>query len=109
MVNGVNDDTRSKWFPAIIAVVGAAIGSSGGLALVFNTDAGKDFRPDPFTGAEGASLTTRVGHLETELSEHLNNLPADINQFDRRIAVLESQYLLILQNQGRILDRLDKL
>ena len=106
---GNGDAVGGKLHPIAIAIVSAFIGSGGGIALVYNTDAGQSLtRPDPFTGSEGASLEERVNHIEGDLGSHLSRHPDETNQFDRRIATLEAQYAIILQNQARILDRLEK-
>ena len=97
-----------RWNPAVVGIVCAVLGSSGGVALVFNTPIGEGItRPDPFTGTQGAALISSVVRVESQIDDHLHNHPSDVNQFDRRIATLEAQYAIILQNQGRILDRLD--
>ena len=106
---GNGDAVGGKLHPIAIAIVSAFIGSGGGIALVYNTDAGQSLtRPDPFTASEGASLGARIEHIEKDLNDHVLRHPSDENQFDRRIATLEAQYAIILQNQARTLDRLDK-
>ena len=98
----------SKWTPVAVAIIGAFLGSSGTVAVYLGTPIGQEIvRPDPFTGTQAVALEQNVSRLEHGLEQHLTNHPDDVNQFDRRIAVLESQYAIILQNQGRILDRLD--
>ena len=98
----------TKWSPALIAIVGAIIGSGGGIALVFNTPIGSSItRPDPFTGTQASSLIANVERLEAEIDGHIFKHPDISNQYDRRIAVLESQYHTLLLNQQRILDKLD--
>ena len=102
-----NDDHRH---PLLAVIVGSILGGGGTIGVFLGTPAGKSFaRPDPFTGTEGAQLKQRVVHIEQDVSDHLNNHPDVENQFDRRIATLEAQYAIILQNQGRILDRLDSM
>ena len=104
--NGKRDGNR--WTPIIIAVVGAALGSLGTVSIYLGTPIGQEIaRPDPFTGTQASALTTRIEHLESDVGNHLDHHPDRENQFDRRIATLEAQYAIILQNQARILDRLD--
>jgi hypothetical protein len=104
--NGKRDG--SKLTPILVAVIGAFVGSSGTIAIYLGTPIGQEIaRPDPYTGSQAAALTTRVEYLEAEVDAHVNRHPDQENQFDRRIATLEAQYAIILQNQGRILDRLD--
>ena len=106
---GNGDVAGSKWHPLAIAVLSALLASGGTIGVVFNTSAGERIaRPDPFTGTQGASLEERVNHIEGDLGSHLSRHPDETNQFDRRIATLEAQYAIILQNQARILDRLEK-
>ena len=103
-----------KWNPILIAVVSTIIGSGSGVALVFNTPTGQQAiqstaRPDPFTGSQGAVLTERVLHLEQEIRLHEGNHPDIINQFDRRITVLEVQYDGIMGYLERIDKKIDNL
>ena len=106
---GNGDAAGGKWHPLAVAVLSALLASGGTIGVVFNTSAGEQLaRPDPFTGSQGASLEARVEHIEKDLNDHVLRHPSDENQFDRRIATLEAQYAIILQNQARILDRLDK-
>ena len=99
---------HGKWNAPAIAIIAAIIGSGGGIALVVNSPLGSGItRPDPFTGTEGEALTERVDHTESMIDSHVFAHPDISNQYDRRIAVLESQITTILANQERILDRLD--
>lgn len=57
-------------YPLLVALIGAFLGSSGSVALVFNTPLGEQAaRPDPFTGAQGATLATRIDRLQSDLDE----------------------------------------
>lgn len=105
--NGKHDG--NKWTPLIIAAIGAAIGSLGTVTVVFNTPYGQAVaRPDPFTGTQATALTQIVEHIEEDITDHITAHPDQTNRFDRRIATLEAQYAIVLANQGRILDRIDK-
>ena len=112
MANGEYNKKRNGDYrhPVLAVVLGSILGGGGTLGVFLGTPVGQDIaRPDPFTGTEGAKLVQRVVHIENDLGTHLNHHPDTENQFDRRIAVLESQYAIILANQQRILDRLDSL
>ncbi len=92
-------------YPIAVAVIGAMLGSSGTVALVFGSPIGSEItRPDPFTGTQAAVLEDRIKRLE----QHIVNHPYDRGH-DRRITALEIHYEQIIQNQERILDRLDAL
>ena len=65
--------------------------------------------PDRYTGAEAAALIGRFDRLESNFGTHISQHPDKNNQYDRRIAVLESQYATLLRNQQRMLDKLDEL
>jgi hypothetical protein len=99
-----------KYTPVLVAIVGAFIGSSGTVAIYVNTPIGQKItRPDPFTGTQAAALIERMDRVESDVSAHRMRHPSDDMQYDRRIAVLETKFSIILQNQGRILDRLDNM
>ena len=110
MANGEYDKKRNGDIrhPVLAVVLGALLGGGGSIGVFLSTPVGQEFaRPDPFTGSQGAKLIQRVSHIEEDVANHLSHHPDAENQFDRRIATLEAQYAIILQNQGRILDRLD--
>ena len=112
MANGEYDKKRNGDYrhPVLAVVLGSILGGGGTLGVFLGTPVGQDIaRPDPFTGSQGAELIQRVIHIEEDVTKHLSHHPDAENQFDRRIATLEAQYAIILQNQGRILDRLDSL
>lgn len=90
----------------LVAIVSSILGATGGPYLLVRV-APDALRPDPFTGQQGAALTARVAHLEDEMNSHLTRHPDLVNQFDRRITRLETQYEQIIANQKRILDRLN--
>ena len=97
-----------KWTPVLVAVVAAAIGSLGTVSIYLGTPLGQEVvRPDPFTGTQATALITRLGRIETDITNHIRRHPDEINQFDRRITTLEVQFTQILANQKRILDKLD--
>jgi len=83
-------------------IFGAFISGLGGNYLVMRNVAPETIAPDRYTGSQGEAL-------ERTLEYHLSNHPDIANQFDRRITRLEAQYAIILANQDRILNRLDRL
>ena len=97
-----------KWSGILVAIIAAAVGSLGTVSIYLGTPIGQNVaRPNPWT-----SLQATASHKQTDsrliiLEEHVRNHPDRTNQFDRRIAVLESQYSTLLLNQQRILDKLD--
>lgn len=104
-----NGKGNGRWGSILIGVVAAAIGSTGTVAIYLNTDIGQSVaRPDPFLGAQGRVLESRIAALEQINRSHISNHPDAVNQFDRRISQLEARVELILANQSRILDRLER-
>lgn len=98
----------SRYSPILVAILGAAIGSGGGIGVYHSTDLGARLsRPDPFTGSQADALIHRIERLEKAHGAHITAHPDQINQFDRRITTLEAQYPLIMQSLARIEGRLD--
>ena len=91
-----------------VAVISAAVGSISGPLLLVQFGGSDVVAPDRFTGTQAATLIERVDHIEENQQRHLNNHPDQTNRFDRRITALETQIQLVLQNQQRILNRLDR-
>ena len=88
-------------------LAGAVLSGAGGNYIWMRNVGPELLAPDRFTGAQGEVLTQRVDRLEGYIDEHFSTHPDKANQFDRRIATLEAQYVIILSNQQRILDRLE--
>ena len=104
-----NGGHGTKWTTVLVACVGAFVGSSGTVALVFNSPRGQEIaRPDPFTGTQAATLRTGLHDLQVDFSSHVRQ-PPDNRDHDLRITTLEVQFDQILSNQVRILERLDRL
>ena len=100
----------NTWNPVLVGVVSAVLGSGGAISVMFGTPIGQEIaRPDPFTGKQGATLIERVSHLERDMATHVNTHPDMVNQFDRRITVLEVQYEGITSMLERIEKKLDRL
>ena len=90
----------SKWTPVVVAIVGAFLGSAGTISIYLGTPTGQKLaRPDPYTGTQAAAL-------EDKLNDHLQSHPDRL--LDIRVTRLETQYTIILNNQQRILDRLER-
>ena len=103
-----NTKNGTKWHPVLIAILGAILGSSGSIFVVFGTPLGQSVaRPDPFTGTQAASLIADIRRVESDIDMHITRHPDKLNQFDRRITTLEVQFSQILDNQTRILNKLD--
>ena len=73
--NGTERVANGKWTPILIAVISAALGSSGGIALVFNTPFGEGLaRPDPWTATQADArykqTNARLNNLEYHVKEH---------------------------------------
>jgi len=104
----------NKWNGVLVAIVGAILGSSGGIALVFNTPVGASIiqstaRPDPLTGTQARALTHEIEQLEAQIMFHIREHPDRVNQFDRRITVLETQYSTMISTLRRIEEKLDSI
>lgn len=85
-------DHGSK-YPLVVAVLGAFLGSSGSVALVFNSPLGKDLsRPDPFTGSQGAALEQRLSKVQSELSDIKVILNRDMTRHEERLNNLEKHH-----------------
>ena len=89
--------------------LGAVISGAGGNYLFMQNISPDIIAPDRFTGEQGHALIERVSHVSDVIDFHVNNHPDRENSFDRRIAVLESQYVTVIKNQERIIYKLDEL
>jgi len=89
-------------------LIGAVLSGAGGNYIWMRNVGPEVLAPDRFTGTQGTALIERVERLENRIGTHEFTHPDKANQFDRRIATLEAQYVIILQNQQRILDRLER-
>ena len=80
--------------PLLVALIGTFLGSTGSVALVFNSPIGKEIaRPDPFTGAQGAALEERMGTLQDGISDIRMILDRGIlPRSEERIGNLESHH-----------------
>jgi hypothetical protein len=88
-------------------LIGAVLSGAGGNYVWMRNVGPEIMAPDRFTGAQAGVLIEQVAALQQDMGYHLNNHPDTKLQFDRRIATLEAQYVILLANQVRILDKLD--
>jgi len=100
-LNGNNGKNGLK--PVFLALyfLGVVLSGSGGTYVWLRTTGPEMVAPDRFTGTEAAAL-------KLEINQHIRSHPDQENRFDARITRLEAQYTIILANQARILDRLDR-
>ena len=89
--------------------LGAVLSGAGGNYLFMQNIAPDTIAPDRFTGSEAHQLIERVSRIEDTVEFHIGTHPDKTQSFDRRIAVLESQYTTLIRNQQRIIDKLDEL
>ena len=107
--------TNGKWTPVLIAVISAALGSSGGIALVFNTPFGEGLaRPDPWTATQADArykqTNARLNNLEGHVRSHPDaELRAEIADLRADYRAFKASQDLIIKNQDRILLKLDSL
>lgn len=94
----------------IVAIISAVVGSAGGPFVLVKLGV-NPYRHDPATGTEVKLLENRLSAVEG----HVKNHPDEKGDFDARIyenraeiKVINSQLDTIIQNQGRILGRLDR-
>ena len=87
--------------------IGAVLSGAGGNYLFMRSVGPETMAPDRFTGTQASALISRINHIESLIDLHTAQHPDISNQYDRRIAVLESQYEIIIKNQDRIILRLD--
>ena len=100
------DGTKNVYLA--LYLIGAVLSGAGGNYIWMRNVGPEILAPDRFTGTQGAQLIERVDRLEDGIDYHTGNHPDKVDQFDRRIATLEAQYVLLLSNQQRIIDKLDE-
>lgn len=88
--------------------IGAVLSGAGGNYLWMRNLGPDVVAPDRYTGTQASELIGTVERIDRTLTKHMNEHPDQLNQFDRRIATLEAQYVLLIAGQQRILDKLDK-
>ena len=121
MTNGKADTKGSngrpingKWHPIASAVVGAILGSGGSIGVIFSTPLGQELaRPDPYTSVQAQTAYDKVNFRINRLEKHVDNHPdaalrAAIAAVITDVAAGKAERRLIIANQNRILDRLDK-
>ena len=102
----LKDGTRNVYLA--LYLIGAVLSGAGGNYIWMRNIGPEIMAPDRFTGAQAEQLNHRIDNIESGLIYHTNNHPDKIYQYDRRIATLEAQYVLLLSNQQRIIDKLDE-
>jgi hypothetical protein len=102
----LKDGTRNVYLA--LYFIGAVLSGAGGNYLWMRNIGPEALAPDRFTGAQAQQMNRRVDSIEAGLQYHTNNHPDKVDQYDRRIATLEAQYVLLLANQQRIIDKLDE-
>jgi len=95
-------DGLRHYIPVLVAIVVTFGGTVGANYLLVRDVVPEIVRPDPYTGAQGSLIAS-------QLTQHINNDRLGSASLERRVSVLEAQYVVILRNQERILDRLDEL
>lgn len=113
--NGSKRNGKDKFLNLLVPSILAAIGASGGIYIALGTPVGQDWaRPDPFTGsmAEEAQrvVNSRIGRLEDHVRNHPDvGLRAAIYSLREELSASKATQEVIIKNQDRILDKLDKL
>jgi hypothetical protein len=101
VINGKLNGNRAL----VVAILSGILGGTGGPWLLVRLGGDTILRPDPFTGSQGKVLAYRVEELE----RHVENHPDRVGLFERRITTIETQNAIIMENQKRIIERLDSL
>ena len=113
---GANGRLNPKsWHPVLSAVIGAILGSGGSLGIIFSTPVGQELtRPNPYTSLQAEAAHRDLERRITINEKHRENHP-DAALRAQQAAILadiaegKAERRLIIQNQNRILDRLDDL
>lgn len=93
----------------IIATLSALVGGTGGPLLAVKLGFSDALRPDPFTGTEGRVIERRLESLEFHVRNHPDvALRLDIAELKEEAAAARKERELIIRNQDRILNRLDR-
>lgn len=111
MTNEKNNNGVNGFRPVLMAfyLAGAVLSGAGGNYLWLRSTGPEVVRPDPFTGSEARQLRAELDTARRQLRYHLENHPDIQNRFDARLTALEAQYAIMIANQERILNRLDRL
>ena len=106
---------NGRWHPIASAVVAAILGSGGSIGVIFSTPLGQKLaRPNPYTSVQAKSAHEKLNIRVDRLERHVDNHPdaalrAAISSIVADVAEGKAERRLIIANQDRILDRLDKL
>jgi hypothetical protein len=113
--NGSKRNGKDKFLNLLVPSILAAIGTSGGIYIALGTPVGQDWAPhDPWTGemAEEAQrvVNSRLGKLEDHVRNHPDvGLRVAISNMREELSASKAKQEVIIKNQDRILDKLDKL
>ena len=102
-VTEVMKDGLNRRNALVVAVLSAILGSTGG-PFVLTKFGVNPYRVDPATGTEVRLLQDKVKRLQNHVDFH----PDVVNKFETRITAVETNQLVIIRNQERILDKLDQ-
>jgi len=105
--NGEAGGARSVYLA--LYFIGAVLSGAGGNYLWMRQVAPDLVAPDRFTGTQALALERSITSLDAKVTFHVREHPDRINQFDRRITVLETQYSTMISTLRRIEDKLDAL
>lgn len=97
----------------VVALVSALVGGAGGPLLLVKFGGPNIFRQDPYTQsmaeADRKVLESRVATLERHVNYHPDTeLRAAINELTAEAAAAKSERALIIKNQDRIIQQLDR-
>jgi hypothetical protein len=88
--------------------LGAVLSGAGGNYLWMRNIAPDVVVPDRFTATQARALEHEMEQLEAQIMFHVREHPDRVNQFDRRIAVLETQYSTMISTLRRIEEKIDR-
>lgn len=95
MTNGraYNLKDGHKLTPLLVAIIGAVIGSGGGVYISLRSPLGQEIaRPDPFTGSQGATLASRIEQIQTDLTDIKITLNRDMTRHEERLNNLQRHH-----------------
>lgn len=111
MANGRDNNVGNGLRPVFLALyfLGAVVSGAGGNYLWLRSTGPEVVRPDPFTGSDARQLQSEIDTTRRQFRYHIENHPDIENRFDARLTALEAQFVILIANQERILNRLDRL
>lgn len=107
--NSVKKSGLSYRQTVVVAVVSAVLSGSG-VPWFLSALGVNPFRPDPFTRSDGLVLERRIEKLEGHVDRHPDvELRAAIADLRAEASAAKSERLLIIKNQDRMMQRLDRM